>query len=87
MNYSEIKKQKEQALNDAQAKLLARKKIIQDELAKRSKLEKECQAKLGISLDEVPGKIKTINADLEKLVTEFIEEVDQVEQKLSAIID
>lgn len=85
MNYSEIKKQKEQKLNDAQASLIAKKKIIEDALAKKAKLEKECLAKLGIPLSEVANKIESLKLQLDKLTEEISEGVNEIEEKLSTI--
>jgi len=85
MNYSEIKKQKEQKLNDAQASLIAKKKIIEDALAKKTKLEKECQEKLGIPLSKVANKIEVLKIELDQLTEEISKGVDEIEQKLSSI--
>lgn len=81
MNYSEELKQMETSITNIQAQLIAKKQSIESELEKRKKIEEECKSKLGISLSEVPEKIKTLTKELEEGFEALKKERDEIERK------
>ncbi len=85
MNYSQELKQKQAKLVNIKATAVAKKQQVEDLLEKKSRLEKDCQEKFGISLSEVSEKIITLKSEISQLFDQISEGVNQIEERLKTI--